>query len=111
MSAIDCGHSGRAAVFDSPACACRARSTAARLAFVPFPADAAEGGLGADMSLILLLALPVAIVRQVPPDFDLAKYRPSASCESAGPYDVTVCSRRNGDRNRVLPIAGDFEIG
>jgi hypothetical protein len=61
--------------------------------------------------LTLLLALQAAIVRQVPPDFDLAKYRPSASCESAGPYDVTVCSRRNGERNRVLPIEGDFETG
>jgi hypothetical protein len=63
------------------------------------------------MSLTLLLALQVAIAAPVPPDFDLGKYRPSANCESQGPYEVVVCGRRHADRNRVLPIEGDFETG
>jgi hypothetical protein len=63
------------------------------------------------MPLTLLLGLQVAIASTGPPDFDLAKYRPSASCESEGPYDVVVCGRRHEDRNRVLPIQGNFETG
>jgi hypothetical protein len=63
------------------------------------------------LPLTLLLGLQVAIARTVPTDFDLAKYRPSASCESTSPYDVVVCGRRHADRNRVLPIEGDYETG
>jgi|GEM_PF-7054947 len=63
------------------------------------------------MPLILLLGLQAAIVPTVPPNFDLAKYRPSASCESSGPYEVVVCGRRHADRNRILPIEGSFEAG
>ncbi len=63
------------------------------------------------MPLILLLGLQVAIAAPVPTDFDLAKYRPSPSCESVSPYDVVVCGRRHADRNRLYPIEGDYETG
>ncbi len=63
------------------------------------------------MQWILLLGLQVAIAPPVSADFDLAKYRPSANCESSSPYDVVVCGRRHSDRNRVLPIEGDYETG
>ena len=63
------------------------------------------------MPLILLVGLQVAIARPVPMDFDLAKYKPSESCESVSPYDVVVCGRRHVDRNRIYPIEGDYETG
>ena len=63
------------------------------------------------MQLTLLLGLQVAIAPTAPIDFDLAKYRPSVSCESKGPFDVVVCGRRHADRNRLLPIEGDYETG
>jgi hypothetical protein len=63
------------------------------------------------MQLTLLLGLQVAIAPTVPADFNLARYRPSVSCESSGPFDVVVCGRRHGDRNRLLPIEGSFETG
>ena len=63
------------------------------------------------MSMILLLGLQVAVAGPVPVDFDLAKYRRSLSCESTSPYDVVVCGRRHSERNRLLPVEGDYEVG
>ena len=69
------------------------------------------------MKLTLLLALQAAAPLPAPADpgepirldFDLGKYSPSASCESQGPFDVTVCGRRHADRNRAYPLTGDFD--
>lgn len=62
------------------------------------------------MQLTLLLGLQVATAGALPADFDLAEYRRSLSCESSSFYDVVVCGRRRGNRNRLFPVEGGFDV-